>query len=109
MNERYRIAIFPDIGSLPYDFVESYTEGKMDLMYADFSNKKAYEIFVKHWSDQIELWKKRYEDLERDYTLMRKYYEGRFSDVKENEKLKRSLEVIAGISRKTLAQLENKK
>lgn len=40
---------------------------------------------------------------------MRKYYEGRFSDVKENEKLKRSLEVIAGISRKTLAQLEDNK
>lgn len=109
MNRKYRVAIFPDIGSLPYDFVELYTEGRMDLMFADFSSKEAYEIFVKHWSDKIELWKKRYEELERDYTLMRKYYEGRFSDVKETEKLKRSLEVIAGISRKTLAQLEDKK
>lgn len=109
MNERYRVVIFPDIGVLSCDFVELYTYGKIDLMYADFSSKEAYEIFVKHWSDQIELWKKRYGELERDYISMRKYYEGRFSDVKENEKLKRSLEVIAGISRKTLAQLEDKK
>lgn len=49
MNERYRVAIFPDVGALPCDFVELYTYGKIDLMYADFSSKEAYEIFVKDW------------------------------------------------------------